>query len=108
MRGKFECGGYERAIIIVQVGREGKGSYQQQAQYAALPSSKVPTQVTSPADVRIRDLNRTALEHECIEVLRLVFTPPAPAGNLKVKHPSYINEWWVEIYQLSPQSDLVR
>ncbi|KAF1919037.1 hypothetical protein BDU57DRAFT_536062 [Ampelomyces quisqualis] len=107
-RGKFECGGYERAIIIVQVGREGKGSYQKNTQYAAVPSSKVATQVTSPADIRHRDLNRTALELECIEVLRLVFTPPAPAGNLKVKHPSYMNEWWIQIYRRSPQSDLVR
>jgi len=60
-KGKFVCGGYQREMIVVQV-EAGKGAYKPQTKEV---KRQVPIQIASVADVRIRSLNRTALETKC-------------------------------------------
>jgi hypothetical protein len=99
-------------MIVVQVNSNGKGTYGllQQSQNAAYRSTQAAIPAISPADVKCRALNRTALEIECFENLRHVLAPSVPLkGQMhSVKVPSYLGEWWVQLYRLAPQSDLVR
>jgi hypothetical protein len=70
-----------------------------------------PAPFTSLADVRYKDLNRTMLEVECFESLQRVFTPSKPQNGPKLnchKHPVFLDEWWVQAYNLAPQNNLVR
>jgi hypothetical protein len=99
-------------MIVVQVNWNGKGTYGllQQSQYAAYQGAQAATQAISLADLKYRDLNRTALEIECFENLRQLLAPSFPIeGHMHpIKVPSYLGEWWVQLYQLAPQSDLVK
>jgi hypothetical protein len=92
----------------VQVDKNGKGTYGllQQSQYATYRGARAATQATSLADPKYRDLNRTALEMECFESLRHLLAPPTPLEAIKV--PTYLSEWWMQLYHLAPQSDLIR
>jgi hypothetical protein len=97
---------------VIQVDRKGKGSYRsKEPQHAACQSVQPIAQVTSPADVRYRDLNRTALELECFESLRNVFVPTVHGHGQRIhasKVPSFASEWWAQLYEVAPQSNLVR
>ena len=64
-RGNFVCGGYGRDMIMIQVDKHGKGTYQvQQPQETKSQSIKQVAVIPSFADVRCKDLNRTTSELE--------------------------------------------
>jgi hypothetical protein len=111
-RADLKCGGYEKDMIVVQVDKNGKGTYGllQQSQCATYRGAQAITRAISPADFKNRDLNRTALELECFESMRHLLAPSVPLkGHMHpIKVPSYLSEWWMQLYQLAPQSDLVR
>ncbi|KAF2824936.1 hypothetical protein CC86DRAFT_456886 [Ophiobolus disseminans] len=110
-RGKFECAGYNRDMIVVQVNQHGKGTYKQQAPKAINQISDPPLRHMSPTDIRHRELNRTTFELECFGCLRSLLTPPTQrhGNNTSVdKIPAFVDEWWAQIYQQASRSDMIR
>ncbi|KAF2637265.1 hypothetical protein P280DRAFT_483144 [Massarina eburnea CBS 473.64] len=87
IKGKHECGGYGRDMIVIQMDGKGKGAYNAPdtkrtppLSRAGTPSSRLSSPRLSPSDVRLRDLNRTSNEMECFEAFWEVFLPKDTRG----------------------------
>lgn len=111
IRGKFVCAGYEKDMIMIHVDGKGKGSYQPPPQESSLQRSRTCSRSPSLADIRSRDMNRTAFELECLEAYRNLYAPHVivhgqVAGVENI--PAYLTEWWGHLLQTFPQNDLVR
>ncbi|KAF2686006.1 hypothetical protein K458DRAFT_416371 [Lentithecium fluviatile CBS 122367] len=63
-KGNYDCGGYQREMLIVHVDNSGKGTYRSQKPVGkrTSPPKKQPLAACSPADPRLTDLNRTSFE----------------------------------------------
>lgn len=59
-------------MILVQVDPDGKGQYKPQ-HTADQPQATI--REVSPADIRLRDLNRTAFEIECFNAFWGIYLP---------------------------------
>ncbi|KAF2114531.1 hypothetical protein BDV96DRAFT_100562 [Lophiotrema nucula] len=72
-KGKFVCGGYQRDLIVVQVGPEGKqGSYRTH-KFETSQMTTIP--VITPLDTRLKILNQSAFEIECSDAFWDTYLP---------------------------------
>ncbi|PSN67968.1 hypothetical protein BS50DRAFT_620404 [Corynespora cassiicola Philippines] len=103
-----ECGGYERSMIVIHVGSDGKGQYKPQAS----KSRRVP-QIgkveISLADFRMKDLQRSAFELACLETFWVLYLPkPACLSQVQGSTSDSLKTWVTHTNHYLPQSDALR
>lgn len=98
-------------MIVIQIDdASGKGTYRQRASNP--PEKSPPQRAASPVDVRLRDLNRTALELECFDAFWDLYLPksdiiggrewfPTSGTESVIKWAEYTNHY-------TPVSDVLR
>jgi hypothetical protein len=105
------CGGYAREMLIVHVDNSGKGTYKLQKSACRVPPRDRAETVCFPADIRVRNLNRTANESLALNAFWDLYLPRPCVTTVKETFPftsGSIHRWASYTTHYAPQSEIVR